>query len=55
MNKTENLADMGRIPYSRPECIILEIKPEGILCYSSQAEKFVWKEELEDNYYEQIF
>lgn len=47
---------LGRSPYSRPECNILEIKTEGVLCFSptgSSADKLTVGDELTD--YEQIY
>lgn len=56
MIKHTTQAAMGQIPYSRPECNVLEIKTEGVLCYSltgSSADDFKPGDELTD--YEQIF
>lgn len=39
--------------YSRPECTVLEINTEGVLCYSSSAGNIIKGDELTD--YEQIF
>ena len=39
--------------YAAPKCEILEIKTEGILCYSSSADGIYKNDELND--YEQIF
>ena len=39
--------------YAAPKCNILEIKTEGVLCYSSWADAIYKDDELND--YEQIF
>jgi hypothetical protein len=56
MLKNTKQAALGRSPYSRPECNILEIKTEGVLCFSptgSSADKLTLGDELTD--YEQIY
>lgn len=55
MIKTKNMADMDKYPYCRPECTILEIKTEGILCASSWADKITKGNELTGDDYYQIF
>lgn len=53
MNKTNYLSCMGQSSYAAPECEILEIKTEGVLCASSWADDICKDDELDD--YEQIF
>ena len=56
MIKNRNRAAMGYAPYSRPECNVLDIKTEGVLCYSptgSSADDLTLGDELTD--YEQIY
>ena len=56
MIKNTKLTDRGQSPYSRPECNVLEIKTEGVLCFSpvgSTADDFTLGQEITD--YEQIF
>lgn len=56
MLKNTKQAALGRSPYSRPECNILEIKTEGVLCFSPTGltgENFTLGEEIND--YEQIY
>lgn len=53
MNKTRRLSCVGQSSYAVPKCYILELKTEGILCYSSWAEKILKDDELTD--FEQIF
>ena len=55
MNKTNYPSCMGQSSYAAPKCEILEIKTEGVLCYSSSADKITWGDELGDNDYEQIY
>lgn len=56
MTNNTKPAFQGLCPYSRPECNILEIKTEGVLCFSptgSTGENFTLGEEITD--YEQIY
>ncbi len=56
MTNNTKPAFQGLCPYSRPECNILEIKTEGVLCLSptgSSAEDITLGGELTD--YEQIY
>ena len=55
MNKTNYLSCMCDSPYTSPKCEILEIKTEGVLCYSSSADRILKGDELENSYYEQLF
>ena len=55
MKKTNYQADANKNLYCTPECTILEIKTEGILCSSSWAEKFLKSEDLTNDDYSQIF
>ena len=48
-----NLSALNIGSYSRPECTVLEINTEGVLCYSSSADDIHKDDELND--YEQIF
>lgn len=52
MKKANDKAGMKYPSYSSPESWILELMPEGILCYSSGACDITLGDELED--YEQI-
>lgn len=53
MNKSNYPSCMGQNSYAAPKCEILEIKTEGVLCYSSSADDIYKDDELND--YEQIF
>ena len=53
MNKTNYSSCMGQSSYAAPKCEILEIKTEGVLCYSSSAGDILVDEELDD--YTQIY
>lgn len=53
MNKTIYPSCMSQSSYAAPKCEILEIKTEGVLCYSSSADGIYKGDELED--YEQIY
>ena len=53
MNKNYNPSCMCHYSYAAPKWEILEIKTEGILCYSSSADDIYKDDELND--YEQIF
>ena len=56
MIKNTKLTDRGQSPYSRPECNVLDIKTEGVLCFSPAGltgEDFTLGQEITD--YEQIF
>ena len=58
MLKNTKQAALGRSPYSRPECNILEIKTEGVLYFSptgSSAEDFTLGDPIKDTDYEQIY
>ena len=52
MKNNGNIADMKNISYSSPESLILEIMPEGILCFSTGAGDITLGDELDD--YKQI-
>ena len=56
MKNTNDNAIMKRVLYSSPEAFVLDIRSEGVLCYSPtgvSAEKIEWGTEIND--YEQIF
>ena len=56
MKKTNDKAIMKDISYSSPEAFVLDIKTEGVLCFSSTGstgENFTLGEEITD--YEQIY
>ena len=57
MNKSNYPSCMGQSSYAAPKCEILEIKTEGVLCYSSSADVIMRGDELfeGENGYEQIF
>ena len=56
MKKTNDNAIMKRVSYSSPEAFVLDIRSEGILCFSptgSSADDFTLGDEVTD--YEQIY
>ena len=55
MNKTNLSGCMSHGSYSSPECQVLEVKTEGVLCYSSSAENIFKNDELTNDDYSQIF
>ena len=55
MNKTNYPSCMGQSSYAAPKCEILEIKTEGVLCYSSSADDIYKDDELTGDDYYQIF
>lgn len=57
MNKTNDKACMNQILYSVPECQVLEIKTEGLLCMSTRtfAAEIELGEEISSDDFTQIF
>lgn len=56
MKKTNDNAIMKRVSYSSPEAFVLDIRSEGVLCYSPtgvSAEDITLGNEID--HYEQIF
>lgn len=55
MKITKHQASTNKNMYCTPECGILEIKTEGIICSSSSADKIVLGDPLTDEFFDQIF
>lgn len=56
MNKLNYPSCMSGSSYTSPECEILEIRTEGILCYSSSADMISQRDLIDfDDDYHQIF
>lgn len=57
MNKINDSACMNQISYSKPECQVLVIKTEGLLCMSAHtfAAEIRLADELGTGDFEQIF
>lgn len=55
MKLTRNQADANKNLYCTPECSVLEIKTEGVLCYSSFADDIEMGDVLKEDCFEQLF
>lgn len=54
MKLTKNQVDTNKSLYCAPECCVLDIKTEGVICYSSFADDIEMGDVLKEDCFEQL-